>query len=259
MLRGEPLVRELSFSGARANAAQLETVSRSRVFFAHQSVGQNLLDAVPSVYAASNLAAPNLINDAAEVSTPHGFILDEVIGTNGDPLGKLAAFDRKLRSGLGETLDVAMVKLCYMDFDAQTDVNAIFDSYKQTMAGLAHDYPRVRFVYTTVPLMADRDLIGRLKALFGRAQEFDPAHNAARERYNALIRAEFGTTGRLFDIAAVEAAGDGNTLRFRSSAGGEFLAMDPALSSDGGHLNSDGAVLVASNWLSVVATAAPTR
>lgn len=101
MLRGEPLVRELSFSGARANAAQLETVSRSRVFFAHQSVGQNLLDAVPSVYAASNLAAPNLINDAAEVSTPDGFILDEVIWHQRGSVGKARSIRSEIAQRVG--------------------------------------------------------------------------------------------------------------------------------------------------------------
>lgn len=255
MLRPEPVSRAEPYHVAQATAADLQTVNGTRVFFAHQSVGDNLMDALPAIYRSAQLHGPATAVLGADLPDKGGFIVHTHIGSNGDPLGKIVDFDRAVRSGLAESLDVAVLKLCFVDFNAETDVNAIFASYRATMASLAKSYPDIRFVYTTVPLMADRDLYGRLKAQLGRGQEYDPAHNAARERYNSLIRAEYATSGRLFDVAAVQAVGHGDTLRFRSSPSGEFLAMDPALTSDGGHLNQDGADLVARNWMAVIAHA----
>lgn len=255
MLRPEPVSRVEPYLVAQATAEDMQTVEATRVFFAHQSVGDNILDALPAIYQSAHLNSPIPLALDAKLPGSGGFIVHTHIGTNGDPLGKIVAFDRALRSGLGQQTDVAVLKLCFVDFNAETDVNAIFASYRATMASLAKTYPDTRFVYTTVPLMADRDLYGRVKALLGRGQEYDPAHNAARERYNELVRAEYASSGRLFDVAAVQSVGHGDTLRYRSSSNGEFLAMDPALTSDGGHLNHDGADLVARNWLAVVAHA----
>ncbi|GAA0335781.1 SGNH/GDSL hydrolase family protein [Micropruina glycogenica] len=255
MLRPEPVARAEPYEVARATAANMQTVESARVFFAHQSVGDNVLEALPTIFRSAQLSSPTTIELGAKLPQSGGFIVHTHIGSNGEPLGKIADFDHILRAGLAESIDVAMLKLCFVDFNAETDVNVIFESYKSTMASLAASYPDVRFVYTTVPLMADRDLYGRLKALLGRGQEYDPAHNAARERYNALVRAEYAGTGRLFDVAAVQAVGHGDMLRYKSSSSGEFLAMDPALTSDGGHLNQDGADLVARNWLAVIAHA----
>lgn len=253
MLRPEPVTRTEPYSVVQATASDLSAVASLRVFFAHQSVGDNILEALPAIYRSAQLGSPKTIDSGEELPQSTGFIVHTHIGVNGDPIGKIAAFDRLMRSGLAAQVDVAMLKLCFVDFNAETDVNAIFASYQATMASLANAYPHVTFVYTTAPLMAERDLFGRVKALLGRGQEYDPAHNAARERYNALVRGEYGATGRLFDVAAAEAVGHGNTLRYRSSSSGEFLAMDPALTSDGGHLNPEGAELVAREWLAVIA------
>lgn len=256
MLRPEPVARQVPFKAAQATAADLGAVTKARVFFAHQSVGGNIIEALPEVYRAMQSPPPAIITQGVKLPPLGSFIVHTEIGTNGDPLGKIAEFDRLLRDGLAEKVDVAILKLCFVDFNAETDANTIFASYRTAMTSLEHAYPDVAFVYTTVPLMADRDLYGRLKALLGRGQEYDPSHNAARERYNSLVRAEYGATGRLLDVAAVESAGHRDALSYKLSPSGEFLAMDPNLTSDGGHLNSDGADLVARYWLSLVAHAA---
>lgn len=255
MLRPEPASREAPFTPAIASPSELRAVAAARTFFAHQSVGQNILDVLPQLYSDRNLSSPLITTDLSELPSQGGFISHIEIGTNGDPLGKIAQYEDMLRDGLADKIDVALLKLCFVDFNAATDSTAVFEAYRAAMARLEKDYPRVRFIYATVPLMTDRDLYLRLKALLGRGQEYDPSHNAARERFNALMRAEYGSSGRLFDVAAIESAGTSGTLRFRTSDAGEFLAMDPALTSDGGHLNSHGATLAANGWIAVVAGA----
>src|SRR5687767_6913894 len=55
------VVKSETFAVPQASAAQLEQVAALRVFFGHQSVGRNVLDAVPAVYAAAGLAAPAVV------------------------------------------------------------------------------------------------------------------------------------------------------------------------------------------------------
>ena len=44
-----------------------------------------------------------------------GFVRHAFIGENGKPLLKIQDFDARMRSGIGEQVDVAMMKLCYVD------------------------------------------------------------------------------------------------------------------------------------------------
>lgn len=255
VLRPEPVSREVPFTQVNPTLPELRAVAGARVFFAHQSVGQNILEILPQVYSDRALSSPLITTDVSKLPNQGGFISHIEIGTNGDPLGKISQYEEMLRGGLADKIDVALLKLCFVDFNAATDSTAVFEAYRAALARLSEDFPRVRFIYATAPLMADRDLYLRLKALLGRGQEYDPSHNAARERFNALMRAEYGSSGRLFDVAAIESAGTSGTLRFRTSDAGEFLAMDPALTSDGGHLNSYGATLATNGWIAVVAGA----
>ena len=117
---------------ARASAItadELAKVSRTRVFFGHQSVGMNILEGASSVYAAYGMTAPP-IGEGAVPGSEGGFIDHAFIGENGNPLLKIQDFAAKLRAGLGERVDVAMMKLCYVDITSGTDVRAVFDAYR---------------------------------------------------------------------------------------------------------------------------------
>src|SRR5699024_6444825 len=74
-----------------ASTEQLHTVSQARVFFAHQSVGKNIIDGVPHVYAAHDLPTPEFTRLAQ--ASPEDNLLEVQIGQNGDPLGKIEEFD----------------------------------------------------------------------------------------------------------------------------------------------------------------------
>ena len=78
--------------------------------------------------------------------------------------------------------------------------------------------------------------------------------NQVRERYNALVRAKYGETGRLLDIAAWEALRADGSLTAMASGGGTYLSLNPTLASDGAHLNGEGAKQLAGAFLHLVAT-----
>ena len=224
-------------------ASDLQAFSERRIFFGHMSVGKNILSGL------RELAAEHGVGPVAEVeveagATPvpdlpdGGLLVHALIGENRHPVGKLENFEAMVRGGLGDQVDVAALKFCYVDVSWYTDVEDLFETYRQTMDRLEADFPDVRFVHMTVPLTTGpHGIKDRLKVVLGRDD------NAARERYNDLMRAAYGPD-QLFDIAAIEAQGpDGAT--------GE-PALFGGYSSDGAHLNAAGASLVAAELVNFV-------
>lgn len=232
-----------------ATAAELRAASERRAFFGHQSVGKNVLGGVPAVYAEAGLPAPEVVDLGARASLPgSGPVLAHAyLGQNGDPLGKIRDFDARLRGGLGDQVDVAAMKLCYLDITGATDLDEVFATYRDTVAALERDFPAVRFVHVTTPVKTEPvDLKWRAKEVLGRAND-----NAARERYNALMRSEYADVD-LLDLAAIEATGPDGVLTTVPHDGRQHLALDPAWAHDPGHLNAAGSKAAASHFLALL-------
>ena len=213
---------------------RLEAAARTRVFFGHRSVGTNVLDGLDEVYRTKGVAAPTVleldVNAPPEDLPEGGLMLHGRIGDNGNPRQKLANFDTAMRAGVGDVVDVALLKFCYEDIKYTTDVDRLFADYRATLDTLERDYPQVRFLHATAPLTVGPDGVKDvIKVLVGRA------HNTAPQRYNELLRAAWGPEG-LFALAAVEVAGPN----------GEVAAgLSPGYSSDGSHLNESGSARAA--------------
>jgi hypothetical protein len=234
----------------------LAKVSRTRVFFGHQSVGMNILDGVPGVYAAYGIAPPMIEQNVTPTGQHGGFIDHAFIGENGRPWVKMHDFDAKMRSGIGQHIDVAMMKLCYVDVTGNTDVGALFATYGKTLAALGADFPEVAFVHVTVPLMTQQGVRSKLKSRLTGSNGSGPADNAARERLNALIRREY-SGGRLFDLAAVESTTPDGSRVAGTHQGQQYYRLYDGYASDSGHLNREGAQIVAAAWLNALAQASP--
>lgn len=255
------LLRESTVDGEpyeipTASNAELETIASSKVFFAHKSVGFNMMDAIPAVFADTAVTPPPVLETRNEPTS--AAIVHTEIGENGDPLGKIKEFDTILRSGMADAVDVAVLKLCYVDFRVGTDAEEIFDAYKETFDALASDYPDTAFVAATAPLTTERGPLGKLKGMLGKGDNLGPEHNVVREQFNALIRAEYSEAGELFDVAAIQSTNiDGD--RMGGKYGGDhYFAMAKEYSSDPGHLNPDGATVVTSAFFAVLADAVTT-
>ena len=238
--------------------ADLTAVARTRVFFGHFSVGMNVLNAIPGVYADHGVSAPPIEQGCAEPGPNGGFIAHQFIGENHKPQLKLEDFDRTMRGGMGRQVDVALMKFCSVDITTSTDVDALFARYRDTMGALERDFPNVTFIHVTVPLTTEPDLFTqlktRLKTLLGRRDGRAQPANVARERLNALIRGEYA--GRhLFDLAAIESTKpDGTRVSGRYDDQGYFALYD-GYASDMGHLNAVGAPLAATAFLEAIAQA----
>ncbi len=204
----------------------LNEAARARVFFGHQSVGANVLGGVPGVYGSQGVKPPPIVSGTPG-NIDGGFIAEKPIGANGNPLSKIADFDRILRGGMGDKVDVALMKFCYVDVTASTDVASLFASYRSMLDALQRDFPDVTFLHSTTPLTTGAS-----------------ADNVAREKLNDLIRGSY--SGRLFDLAAVE-----STKPDGSKASGLY----DGYASDTGHLNAAGSAAAASSFLEAIARA----
>lgn len=234
------------------SVAQLRSFRDTRVFFGHMSVGSNVIGGVGQTLAAVGESAPPVVETKESVTVGGGFLAHAQMGVNGEPYGKFADFVAVLDGSLGRQLDVAVFKLCYLDVVANTDVDALFRAYSSMMAGLERKYPSVRFVYTTVPLTTDRGWKATVKSWIGQDDQMGPADNVARQRYNELVRQRFASTGRLFDIAAVESTMSTAPMT-RVEGGQTFYVLNGALASDAGHLNDLGSRIAATELIQLVA------
>lgn len=248
--RGKQGVEPGVFVTPRVSAEGLTSVTGAAVYFGHQSVGRNILDGVPAVYARAGITSPTVVESAAPPSADAA-MAHAYIGQNGDPSSKMTAFDSAIRSGYGDWADAAFMKLCYLDVDAGTDVDGVFSEYKAMMAELERDYPNVDFLHLTVPLTTQPDFVTRLKNIVGKGWDHR-ADNVAREQYNAMVRAEYGSTGRLVDVAAWESTTPDGERVSGSNGGQPYYALFGGYASDSGHLNPAGAEAVAAGVLEVL-------
>ena len=240
--------------------ANLTAVARTRMFFGYQSVGMNVLDAVPAVYADHGVSAPPIEQGRAEPGPDGGFIAHKSIDEGVIDAGKTAVedFDRTMRGGMGRQVDVALMNFCWGDVSSDTDVDALFARYRDTMAVLERDFPNVTFIHVTVPLITEPGLFTELKTwvktLLGRRDVFGQRANVARERLNALIRGEYA--GRhLFDLAAIESTKPDGTRVFGRYDNQGYFALYDGYASDMGDLNAVGSKIAATAFLEAIAQA----
>ncbi len=241
-------------TAGQVSAAEWETLAARRVVFGHQSVGVNILDGVRALAAAAQV--PLSIREERAAAGEAG-IAHFKVGRNGDPLAKIDDFAAAFTAGGaggGRPADVALVKLCYVDISPDTDVIRLADRYGETLDRLGAQFPHTTFVAVTAPLTAVRSgLKVQVKKLLGRPPA-GLAANARRHEFNELLRERYGRQGRLFDLARYESE-TAEPVQFQGQA---VETLDPALTSDGGHLNALGAQRVATRLVKFLA-ALPAR
>jgi len=236
--------------------SDLETARRARLFFAHHSVGKNLLDGVQSLGAQAGL--PVKIAPVSEAAAPGPVWLEGPAGTNKDPRSKIADFGAMLTRSSALNVQLAFLKLCYVDFHPRTDADSLFLCYRDAMVALERERPDVTFGHVTVPLTArPRDLKSRVRRTLG-LEVWEDAANARRCEFNRQLRERFAGQP-IFDLAAGESTGlDGRQQTFRLQ-GRTHACLLASYTDDGGHLNALGRDRLAAGLLRFVAGALPGR
>jgi hypothetical protein len=233
--------------------ASLRLLNGQRIFFGHQSVGQNILDGIGDVSRSAGTALTiKEISETTGIVSP--VFAHARIGANQNPNSKIDAFAAVLRGGIAEQLDVAFMKLCYVDVKAGTDIEAVLAHYRHVHTQLAAEFPNVLFVHFTVPITVMPSWPQRaLRTLLAKPRTKAIDDNLARAEYNRRMRDLLGPDAAIFDLAAVESttpSGRANVFRWQ---GREFRALLARYSDDGRHLGPLGRRVVASALVEFIA------
>jgi lysophospholipase L1-like esterase len=238
--------------------AQLEQLGQHRVFFAHQSVGGNLIEGL-QVLARENAVSLQVRDVARDPSVPNQTFGHVFVGENGKPLAKLDEYRDRLLKQRSAPPELAMVKLCFLDFTASTDPQAVFARYQSDLATLRAQLPTTRFVHVTTPLTTiETGPKAWLKRLLGRAP-WGVVENQKREQYNQLMRSAYAGREPLFDLATLESTAEDGSKTLTTWGDTRTPAMTPAYTDDGNHLGPHGERVAARSLAGVLAQALASR
>lgn len=230
-------------------AAEAAAARTGKFLFLHHSVGMNILAGIQAMDAGLPIVA---LEQPGALDRPG--LVHVGGGRNTDPRSKIDAFAATIR-GLGSARpDVAFMKLCYVDFEPRSDVDAILAHYRTTLEALKREFPAIRFAHVTTPLMRrPDDLKSSAKRLLGK-EVWDDAANARRAEYNRKLRAAF-PADPVLDLARVESTAPDGKEVVAEVAGERVPSLFPGYTEDGGHLNGEGQRVVATAALRFLADA----
>lgn len=232
----------------------LSLLQHKRIYFGHQSVGANIIDGVRDLCRADPSLKLNLVESTQAEAYAAPVLGHSRIGRNHEPRSKIDAFSDIMGAGLGNKVDVALFKFCYVDVTESSDVSGLFEYYQRVMAQLAAAYPRTQLVHVSLPLTVMPNLVRRMLGTLRRRRNRIAYDNLARAQYNQLLAQTYADKAALFDFAKIESTTAlGRRLRYQLH-GREFHTLVPGYSSDGRHLSKTGRRVVATAFLKFLAT-----
>ncbi len=228
----------------------LQKTASEKIYFGHQSVGQNILQGLQMLIGKNGVKI-NIL-DFNKDDLPEGnFFIHSKIGKNREPYSKCDDFAKNLQSGLGEKIDIAFMKFCFVDIMADDDPEQIFDYYRKTLDSLKSEFPDVTFIHVTVPLTvldpAWKVIIKKiLKKKLGSY-----IANVKRHEYNEMLK-KYYKNDLIFDLAKAEATYQNGELNTFSYGGKTYMSLIAEYSNDGAHLNELGQITVANELLKTI-------
>jgi hypothetical protein len=226
----------------------LNDVSKMIVVFGHQSVGNNILDGIATWEKESGVSLNRQsTRDMSGMGSPA--FMDFNVGQNGNPQSKIDDFVSVVETIPSAQSPIAFFKFCYVDMVEGTDVDEVFEYYKERMLYLKENYSHVRIVLVTVPLTSIQT---RWKAAIKKVLSREPSgylENIKRQEINERIINELAGDFSVFDLALVESTlPDGSRSTYKYD-GAEYPCMPETYTYDNGHLNDYGAKMAAFNLL----------
>ena len=231
---------------------QIKSLTSKKIFFGHQSVGNNIIQGVRDLASSDTRLKLNIVKspDPQLVSGPA--LVEFEIGQNGNPQSKVDAFRAVMDKGMGKQGGIAMFKFCYVDIDSSTDVPKMFAVYRDEISSVKASYPALKIVHVTVPLTtAEPPAKAWIKSLLGRATLRDI--NAKRNQFNSMLRAQYAEIDPIFDLAEVESTHTDGSRSYFTQGGERIYTLVPEFTGDGGHLNEMGRRMAAERLLFVLA------
>ncbi|MEW8027184.1 MAG: hypothetical protein AB2792_19005 [Candidatus Thiodiazotropha sp.] len=226
----------------------LQTLADARVFFGHQSVGNNIIAGIAELVGDYRGIDLNIKESSAEIGEASGCLLHAAVGKNTEPLSKCVDFGRILDQELTGKIDYALLKFCYIDINRDSDVAKLFDDYKRTMDDLIKRHPEITFIHTTVPLRHSPGGVAVwIREVLGRPNN-GKLDNIKRNQFNQLLRSGYSQSP-IVDIAASESTYPNGKREAFKMNGRTYSSLIGEYTDDGGHLNENGRGRVASAFI----------
>jgi hypothetical protein len=162
-------------------------LAKLKIFFAHASVGDNIMEGFYDLHTANPLEYPLAQESSLSIPpmmTENGTIYEYPRG-NPPWFEKVNSFESYVKNGWHDPkVNIVMNKFCYIDQVAE------WETYCNSMAALEVEYPETKFVYWTMPITTSTD-----------------TDEVLRSQFNNNLRTWIATQSNkiLFDIADIEA------------------------------------------------------
>jgi hypothetical protein len=220
-------------------AHDLKEIGGMKIYFGHQSVGANILDGIRDLQGGRSDVRLDIVS-LGDRTVPSGpYFAESLVGKNGKPGTKCDAFGKHVAELAPDSLDIALMKFCYVDFKKGTDVPAVLAIYRSMVDSLRKKAPHVTFVHVTVPLTVRTAGWKKiLKRVLGREEASD-IENAKRNEFNEMLRQQYGSEP-VFDLAAIESTYPDGAREYFSAQGKPVYTLISGFTDDGAHLNKAG-------------------
>ncbi|MET0532697.1 MAG: hypothetical protein ABW171_00595 [Steroidobacter sp.] len=235
-----------------------------KTFFAHQSVGADILAGVDELVRRGSYVAQvldlaqlrgGLESHSTDVLRKGGHIIvHERMGINREPLTKITAFRDLLTAKHRPEIDLALLKFCYVDIATQAEAEQLWRHYETAIEQLSTVLPSIRLVHCTVPLrsLPEGPYAWLRRALGHRHPTI--VGNRARDWFNRQLREHFGAGRELFDLAALQSQrADGKVCELNDN-GARVPSLAREWTYDGGHFNERGRTMAAAAFLEFLQT-----
>ncbi|MCG8488300.1 MAG: hypothetical protein MI756_12590 [Chromatiales bacterium] len=236
---------------SRQLKTDLQTVQKARVFFGHQSVGNNIISGLQQLAQQAELDLNIVDLGSVETESQPTGMVHGAVGENRKPVSKCRDFERIIDQQLSDKVDFALFKFCYIDVNRNTDIDNLFRVYRFTMERLMENHPQIRFIHSTIPLRCSPGGFGiRLKEIIGKLlgkKNNSKLDNFRRNQYNRLLIDTYGQS-QVVDIAGAESIDSKGHRESFKMQGAVNFALVEEYSSDGGHLNELGQRQVAQSF-----------
>ena len=245
--------KQITFSALdQLKDADWDNLAKKKIYFAHMSVGINILEGVKDLQKEYPKLKIKIIESREPENLQPGTLVHSTVGKNFSPYDKMADYTTYLNAGLAKKIDVAALKFCYLDVLGATDIKAVFTEYTKVIDKLKEDFPDLTLVHFTVPLTKrETGPKSWIKRTMGRGIGVE--ENIRRQEYNALLVNKYNGVDPILDIATIESTfPDGK--RSASKAGEKlYFSLVPEYTYDNGHLNEIGRKKVAEQFLLLLA------
>lgn len=222
-----------------------EILGNKRIYFGHQSVGYNLIQGVHDVMSQYPQIKLNIIETKDLSQMKGGYFAHSQIGENKKPDSKINEFIEVMEKNSGNPVDIAFFKFCYVDIHNRTELESVFQLYKNRMGSLINKFPKTQFIHFTVPLTLkqhepDGWLVKVKKTVNWILKKPDVFDNSFKYEYNDKVRSFYENKNTLFDFAYVESTYPDGRKNIFEKNGKKIEALITEYTDDGGHLNSVG-------------------